>query len=296
VISMGPPIVQVSAGGFHTMLLDIQGSVFVVGENFHGQLGLGDDKVLHAVLPTLLSFGEGARRLPAFAKVSAGTSHSLFLTADGAVFACGAGGGGRLGVGDEEPRHAPCRVDVVECHPRPRRRPIGLTQAGLAANAAYFPEDITAYDSQMWDRPDGEVHQPLWMKPEGPWEWEDAVHTLHPQTLNHRLVYHSTLRLRVIQKKKRMKPEGPWEWEDAVNTPHPRIVWCRTCGFVWSGSGEPSTLPGAPNTDFAGQLHSLDLVDDPLGRPDGEVHQPLWMKPEGPWEWEDAVDTTHHKP
>ncbi|KAJ1494032.1 hypothetical protein T484DRAFT_1878391, partial [Baffinella frigidus] len=42
-------------------------------------------------------------------------------------------------------------------------------------SAAYLPKGVTAYDSQVWESPDGEVQQPLWIKPEGPWEWEDEV-------------------------------------------------------------------------------------------------------------------------
>ena len=177
VVSMGPPIAQVSAGGFHTILLDIQGSIFVCGENFRGQLGIGERAELSVVHPRPLAHGEGGRRLPSFAKVSAGTSHSLFLTPDGRVYACGEGAGGRLGLGDERDRAAPSLVTRFDCPPRPRRRPLGLTPCGLVPNAALFPEDVAAQRSQVWGEGEGEgeVRVPLWVKPEGPAPWDREI-------------------------------------------------------------------------------------------------------------------------
>ena len=44
--------------------------------------------------------------------VAAGACHSLFLNASGAVYACGAGWWGRLGLGDERARLVPERLDI----------------------------------------------------------------------------------------------------------------------------------------------------------------------------------------
>ena len=39
-VRVGAPIAAISAGGFHTLLLDLDGAVFAVGENFRGQVCL----------------------------------------------------------------------------------------------------------------------------------------------------------------------------------------------------------------------------------------------------------------
>ena len=38
---VGPPIVQCSAGGYHTLMLDLEGSAYACGDNSNGQLGVG---------------------------------------------------------------------------------------------------------------------------------------------------------------------------------------------------------------------------------------------------------------
>ena len=40
-VVVGPPIVSVSAGGYHTLMLDSEGTVYACGDNSNGQLGIG---------------------------------------------------------------------------------------------------------------------------------------------------------------------------------------------------------------------------------------------------------------
>ena len=86
---------QVNAGNCHTTILTEDGTVFTCGDNYHGQLGMGDDtdrKTFTAV--TTLPEGVVAR------KVIAGAFHTIILTQYDRVFACGGNKYGQLGLGD----------------------------------------------------------------------------------------------------------------------------------------------------------------------------------------------------
>jgi hypothetical protein len=151
---VGPPIAAISAGGFHSLLLDLQGSVFSVGENFRGQQGTGWG-ALGSIIPQLLHLDADGQALPPVRGVAAGTSHSLLVTTDGLVFSFGEGCDGRLGL---------TKMDKSGCVARPkrvttflsavwrRRRPLGLTRDGVPANTACFPRDaLDLAMSQVWE-------------------------------------------------------------------------------------------------------------------------------------------------
>ena len=108
-IRVGPPIAAISAGGYHTLLLDLDGSVFSVGENFRGQLGNGWDR-LASLTPFLLRLDANGHPLQPVRGVAAGTCHSIFVTTDGHVFTCGEGCDGRLGLTE---------LDKSRCQGRP---------------------------------------------------------------------------------------------------------------------------------------------------------------------------------
>jgi alpha-tubulin suppressor-like RCC1 family protein len=90
-------VVKVVCGGYHTMILMNDGSVYGVGENSSGQLGTGD-----------LSLYCKPRRvvsIPPIMDVFCGSAHTFFLTTNGEVWACGDGGLSQLGLGDNSPEH-----------------------------------------------------------------------------------------------------------------------------------------------------------------------------------------------
>ena len=98
----GKKVLQVAAGVCHTMCMIEDGSVFAFGSNFGGQLGVGDRE--DRLVPTLLREELDNKWV---LQVAAGRIHTMFVTADGLVFACGRNNSGQLGVGNTERRTVP---------------------------------------------------------------------------------------------------------------------------------------------------------------------------------------------
>ena len=88
-------IIAVGAGYFHSLAVTADGTLRSWGEGTYGKLGHGDWQ--DQLLPMKVEAFAGQR---VFA-VSAGTSHSIALTADGAVFTWGQGERGCLGHGED---------------------------------------------------------------------------------------------------------------------------------------------------------------------------------------------------
>jgi len=88
-------VVATSAGTGHSLALTSDGAVWSWGIGVYGLPGHGDQQ--HQLLPKKVEAFAGQRVIA----VSAGNSHSLALTADGAFFSWGEGGGGCLGHGED---------------------------------------------------------------------------------------------------------------------------------------------------------------------------------------------------
>ena len=101
----GKKVLQVAAGFNYTMCVTEDGSVFAFGFNGVGQLGVGDTE--KRPVPTLL---RGELENKSVLQVTASGGHTMFVTADGLVFACGANSKGQLGVGDTQNRLVPTLV------------------------------------------------------------------------------------------------------------------------------------------------------------------------------------------
>jgi alpha-tubulin suppressor-like RCC1 family protein len=89
-------IVQISAGGHHSLALTEHGYVFSFGFASHGQLGLRN--TINQSEPQLVT---DLRNKP-IKSIAAGWNHTLVLTERGDVFSCGYGFFGQLGHGDDE--------------------------------------------------------------------------------------------------------------------------------------------------------------------------------------------------
>ena len=92
----------------HSLAITADGALWSWGYGGSGQLGHGDQQ--EQLLPKKIEAFAG-RRVVA---VSAGETHSIAITADGAVFTWGKGESGRLGHGEDEESNQvlPKKVEV----------------------------------------------------------------------------------------------------------------------------------------------------------------------------------------
>lgn len=87
-------IIAIAAGDAHNLALRSDGHVFTWGANASGQLGLGDsgsgtDRLVPTEIPSLSNI----------VAIAAGDTHSFAVTAGGQLYAWGANGNARLGIG-----------------------------------------------------------------------------------------------------------------------------------------------------------------------------------------------------
>ena len=85
------PVVSISAGANHCMVLTVSGNLYVWGDNTHGQLGLGDNNF--RAYPT----NNRSLRSAKVCQMSAGGNHSAVVTPQGRLFTFGLNTNGQLG-------------------------------------------------------------------------------------------------------------------------------------------------------------------------------------------------------
>ena len=94
---------KISCGVNNLLILTNNGDVYACGQNNYGQLGLGD--TTYRLIPTLI---------PNFSKIidihTSRYYHTLFLTEDGDVYACGLNNYGQLGIGNTTNMNTPTEV------------------------------------------------------------------------------------------------------------------------------------------------------------------------------------------
>ncbi|XP_036006080.1 probable E3 ubiquitin-protein ligase HERC4 isoform X2 [Fundulus heteroclitus] len=130
-IPMAIQIIQVACGNSHSLALTKGGDVFSWGSNSHGQLGLGKEVSLQHK-PVLVCALTGV----AVTRISAGGSHTLFLTLPGLVYCCGANKSGQLGLNrvDENGRFNICVVPAL------RRLDVSVISCGESHTAVLTKE------------------------------------------------------------------------------------------------------------------------------------------------------------
>ncbi|MDR3345619.1 MAG: hypothetical protein LBS73_00435 [Campylobacteraceae bacterium] len=91
-------IISIATGGYHSLALDNEGNLWATGDNYYGQLGLGDntDKNLFQSV-TFAGLSPNAK----IVSISAGEYHSLALDSEGKLWASGANEHGQTGLGKE---------------------------------------------------------------------------------------------------------------------------------------------------------------------------------------------------
>ena len=102
-------LVQVSAGAWHTAVVDGKGRLFTFGKGELGQLGNGDTK--NSMRPAQVR--PDTKEPVRFVQVAGGADHTLALTDAGEVYSFGCGWDGQLGHGDRESRLVPARVEAL---------------------------------------------------------------------------------------------------------------------------------------------------------------------------------------
>ena len=106
----GSAVAMASCGRSHTLVVTTDGAVWSSGCGGSGQLGLNDAKD-HLVFARVGAAQFAEDKVIAAA---AGAFHSAAVTASGALWTWGLGRGGRLGLGDEQRRLVPTRVDAQD--------------------------------------------------------------------------------------------------------------------------------------------------------------------------------------
>jgi alpha-tubulin suppressor-like RCC1 family protein len=96
-------IVAISAGGGHSLLLNIQGQVFGCGENGCGQLGQGE---IEEWVPIRIQSDLWGKVMA----ISAGLHHSLIMNNKNQIFGFGRNQDGELGIGDNKNRNRPTLI------------------------------------------------------------------------------------------------------------------------------------------------------------------------------------------
>jgi len=106
----GKTVIQIAAGGNHSLALASDGSIYTWGQNWYGQLGAGDNSASEIPVPTPV-VTNGALSGKTITKIDAGYGFSIALASDGTVFTWGDNFRGQLGNGNNNNSKVPVSVD-----------------------------------------------------------------------------------------------------------------------------------------------------------------------------------------
>ncbi|GJQ10768.1 hypothetical protein GpartN1_g2559.t1 [Galdieria partita] len=112
----GQPVVNIAAGENHSVVITSTGFAFAFGSNKYGQLGISRQRLpeseTRAELPLRIYMSQEMAS-EKFLAAACGTRHTLFLTSNGKVLACGCGQDGVLGVGTDKDEVCPVVVSSL---------------------------------------------------------------------------------------------------------------------------------------------------------------------------------------
>ena len=112
----GARIVYAAAGGIHSGVVTSEGGVWTWGSGICGALGHNDEE--HQLVPKEMEGLGGGKAV----MLAAGYAHTMVVTGDGALWGCGRGAHGELGVGDRADRACLCPPPPLPKPPLPRKR------------------------------------------------------------------------------------------------------------------------------------------------------------------------------
>lgn len=97
-------IIAIAVGDDYSLFLTVEGEVYSCGKNSDGQLGLGhtSDQETPQLIISLKN-----KHIVA---ITAGSSHSLFMTIDGELYGCGKSADGQLGINIKEVQTVPQQI------------------------------------------------------------------------------------------------------------------------------------------------------------------------------------------
>lgn len=132
-------IMAISCGEEHVACIGLSGSVYTLGSNRDGKLGLGHANPIETFCPSLVDGLVGFKA----EQVACGWTHTIVLTKEGGVFAWGCGNYGQLGTGSTESHCSPARVVL------PKEMHIRNIASG-ARHSAMIASDLTTRYAYTW--------------------------------------------------------------------------------------------------------------------------------------------------
>lgn len=103
----GVKVVHMNAGFAHSGAVSADGCLFMFGKGEDGALGLGPSPPKQVIVPRAVNALQGVYITEISCNVGEKHGHTLCVSNEGHVFACGDGYKGKLGLGDQESRWVP---------------------------------------------------------------------------------------------------------------------------------------------------------------------------------------------
>jgi alpha-tubulin suppressor-like RCC1 family protein len=101
---------MISCGLYHSKVLTEGGHVYSWGNNYSGQLGIGN--TVKSNEPKFVAVIDENKCNVFIEKISCGSAHSLLLSSDGCIYAFGSNKSGELGNQKEENESSPHRIKI----------------------------------------------------------------------------------------------------------------------------------------------------------------------------------------
>eukprot|EP01133_Synstelium_polycarpum_P003478 gene3478-3969_t len=109
----GMRIQMVSSGGYHSLAVEADGTVYSWGRSDYGVLGGGVDNIAFHSTPSPVSISRDIR----LSSLSSGFQHNVAMARDGGLYSWGCGASGRLGTRGEDHLYVPTMISPANYKP-----------------------------------------------------------------------------------------------------------------------------------------------------------------------------------